>query len=53
MLPVRHHPSRTELAFDEDKQGGAETTMSWIQRWRADSAAFFGAGDVILLGGRA
>ena len=52
MLPVRKSPdAEPNSAFDEDKQGGAETNMSWIQRWRADSAAFFGAGDVILLGG--
>ena len=52
MLPVRKSPdAEPNSAFDEDKLGGAETNMAWIQRWRADSAAFFGAGDVILLGG--
>ena len=52
MLPVRRSPdAEPNSAFDEDKQGGAESNLSWIQRWRADSAAFFGAGDVILLGG--
>ena len=48
---ANHLTQKRTAAFDEDKQGGAESNLSWIQRWRADSAAFFGAGDVILLGG--
>jgi hypothetical protein len=52
MLPVRKSPdAEANAAFIEDKQRARETNLSWIRRWRADSAAFFGAGDVILLGG--
>jgi len=52
MLPVRKSPdAEANAAFVEDQQRGAESNLSWIRRWRADSAAFFGAGDVILLGG--
>ena len=53
MLSVRLSPdAEPNWAFDEDKEVKGETNLAWIQRWRADSAAFFGAGDVILLGGR-
>jgi hypothetical protein len=52
MLPVRQSPdAEPNWAFHEDNERAGETNLAWIQRWRADSAAFFGAGDVIMLGG--
>jgi hypothetical protein len=52
MLPVRQSPdAEPNWAFHEDNARAGETNLGWIQRWRADSAAFFGAGDVIMLGG--
>jgi hypothetical protein len=52
MLPVRQSPdAEPNWALHEDDQRAGETNLAWIQRWRADSAAFFGAGDVIMLGG--
>ena len=41
MLSVRLSPDpEPNWAFDEDKEVKGETNLAWIQRWRADSAAF-------------
>jgi hypothetical protein len=52
MLPVRRSPDpESNKAFEEDRPRKGETNLAWIQRGRAADPAFFGAGDVILLGG--
>ena len=52
MLPVRRSPDpESNKDFQEDRSRRVESNLAWIRRGRSANPAFFGAGDVILLGG--